>query len=80
MSHARTARIAELVEQLAALDPPAVRRARAQFVAARTDLLNLVRRGAPLDTVQAHRYRAERCHERLVAAWRDVTCPTRATA
>jgi hypothetical protein len=68
----RTARIADLVEQLDLLDPPDVRLARGQFAAARRDLLDLVRRGASGDMVQVYRYRAERAHERLVAAWQDA--------
>jgi hypothetical protein len=75
MACPRTDRIADLAEQLEALDPPAVRLARRLYAAARADLLNLARRGASEDLIEAHRYRADRAHERLVDAWRTACAP-----
>jgi hypothetical protein len=75
VTHPRTDRIADLAEQLEALDPPAVRLARRLYATARADLLNLARRGAPEDLIEAHRYRADRAHDRLVDAWRTAIAP-----
>jgi len=71
----RTDRIADLAQQLDDLEPPAVKLARRLYADARRDLLNLVRRGADAEQVQAYRYRAERAHARLVDAWRDAVHP-----
>jgi hypothetical protein len=68
----RTDRIADLAAALDALDPPAVRLARRLYTTARADLLALARRGAGEDLIQAHRYRADRAHDRLVDAWRTA--------
>jgi hypothetical protein len=75
VTHPRTDRIADLAEQLEALDPPAVRLARRLYASARADLLNLARRGASEDLIEAHRYRADRAHDRLVDAWRTACAP-----
>jgi hypothetical protein len=75
VTHPRTTAIADLAEQLEALDPPPVRLARRLYAAARQDLLALARRDAPQDVLEAHRYRADRAHDRLVDAWRTVTAP-----
>lgn len=72
MAHPRTAAIADLAEQLEALDPPAVRIARVRARVARDDLASLVRRGAPGAIVQAYRYRADRAADLLADAWRDA--------
>jgi hypothetical protein len=71
----RTDRITELAEQLQTLpplDPPAVRLARAAVNAARRDLAAARRSGAPGTSLDALQYRVERRHDRLAAAWADA--------
>lgn len=70
MPDPRTERIAELAEQLTALDPPAVRIARQRVERARADLHGLLRGRAAAHVVDAHRYRLERARDALTAAWR----------
>lgn len=68
MTDPRTARIAMLARELARMDPPALLTARRGYLRARGDLAALIRRGAPADVVQAHRYRAERALDVLTTA------------
>jgi hypothetical protein len=75
MPDPRTDRIAALAEQLAALDPPAVRLARLRVQCARRDLAALLRGGSPTRLVQAGRYRLERAHRDLESAWLGVLHP-----
>lgn len=72
MTHPRTATIADLAEQIEALDPPQVRVARVRARVARDDLASLLRRGASGAIVQAYRYRADRAADQLTDAWRDA--------
>lgn len=72
MAHPRTAAIADLAEQLTALEPPAVRLARAAHEAAVRDLSTARRRGMPAHVLDALAYRVERKHERLITAWSDA--------
>jgi DNA-binding GntR family transcriptional regulator len=71
----RTDRVAELAAAMTALEPPAIRLARARVEHARRDLAVLLRGGSPQRLVQAGRYRLERMQRELVDAWRDVLHP-----
>jgi hypothetical protein len=65
MGDARIDRVAAIGELLAATDPPAVRQARAVFVAAQHDLALQRRLRMSDEVVAAYTYRAERALDRL---------------
>lgn len=62
---ARVGRIAAIGEHLARLDSPAVRDARALFVAAQHELAVLRRLGAGVEVLGAYTYRVDRALDRL---------------
>ena len=75
MPDPRTERLALIfarLDELAPLEPPAVRHARHALERAQDELRGHVARRAPQDVVEATRERVRRCHDLLERRWHDA--------